>query len=187
MTGDTCAPGEHVLQPSANQREVTGMRLRSIEAWSLETSFTTGPYITSHVTQTAVATRVLRITAEDGTMGIGEIVRGTGFDNASVFIKPAAPVGSLSVGRSDKGHGDRRRCRHPHRWALERPHRHGRRPASCARRAPELLISGCDLTEPLAFPGSWRAVAIRPGSRIAPIEGAGHGVTVPDEADFEMP
>ena len=44
---------------------------------------------------------------------------------------------------------------------------------------PELLISGCDLTEPLALNEDWGGILRTSAGRIAPVEAPGHGVNVP--------
>jgi len=43
----------------------------------------------------------------------------------------------------------------------------------------ELLIAGCDLSEPLVLEESWGGKVSKPGGRIAPMDKPGHGVTPP--------
>lgn len=105
--------------------------------------------------------------------------------DASVCIKPAAPLGGLSVARAardlaiDAGVAVR----------IDGPWSGPIGTAAALHLAvgvpPDLLIAGCDLTEPLRFADGWTTIEHRPNNRIAPLAGPGHGVTPPAEAMFD--
>jgi L-alanine-DL-glutamate epimerase-like enolase superfamily enzyme len=46
---------------------------------------------------------------------------------------------------------------------------------------PDLLIAGCDLSEPLTLEDNWGDIVNKNGGRIAPLDRPGHGVTPPME------
>ncbi len=104
---------------------------------------------------------------------------------ASVCIKPAAPLGGLSVARVardmalDAGLSVR----------IDGPWSGPIGSAAALHLAlgapPEKLIAGCDLTEPLVLGYPWKSHRKLPGDRIAPLQGNGHGVELPETAIFE--
>ena len=68
------------------------MRIAKVEIAEQVYAFPDGPYVMSHAVQTAIHTRILRLTAEDGTWGIGETSRRS-------YLKPgqAEPVEDRAV------------------------------------------------------------------------------------------
>ena len=50
------------------------MNIDCIEVWNFAPPFTDGPYVMSHVTQECAYGRIIRVTADNGLSGLGEIV-----------------------------------------------------------------------------------------------------------------
>lgn len=104
--------------------------------------------------------------------------------DASVCIKPAAPLGGLSVARAARDMavdaGVPVRIDGP--WCG--PVGTAAALALALGTPPELLVAGCDLTEPLMLAEDWGPFLARRGSRIAPLDAPGHGIAAPDAARF---
>ncbi|MBS34523.1 MAG: hypothetical protein CMO26_01200 [Thiotrichales bacterium] len=72
------------------------MRIRAVEYQDHVFGFKDGDYVMSYVTQTELPIRVLRLEAEDGTVGWGEIVRKPTIDPSTVDHRERAVLDSLS-------------------------------------------------------------------------------------------
>lgn len=71
------------------------MRITRVETTSFEPDFHGGGYVMSFVRQTSLFHRLIRLTADDGTTGIGEFVRAPKYDLAEIVALEDAHLPSL--------------------------------------------------------------------------------------------